>query len=79
MADATHRESARGHGSSMASRLLRDWRLYAAVALLAFWIWRIAAFQHPIGLVLFATSAVLPAATLLLVAATTRARADSQA
>lgn len=46
--------------------MITDWRLWAALALIGFWVWRIIVLRSPIGLVLFATSAVLPLAGLLL-------------
>jgi len=52
----------------------RDWRLWTALALIGFWGWRMIALgtggvldrsPSPIGLALFATSTLLPAAGLL--------------
>lgn len=54
--------------------MIQDWRLWAALALMAFWIWRVVFMQSPVGLVLFATSAVLPLAGLLLMGVVWRAR-----
>ena len=53
--------------------MLYDWRLWAAIALTSFWIWRVVVMESPVGLVLFATSAVLPLVGLLLMGVVRRA------
>lgn len=45
--------------------------LALAFVLLAFWVWSAIVSESPIGLVLFATSAILPVAGLLLMSALT--------
>ncbi|HKK92546.1 MAG TPA: hypothetical protein VJ925_03895 [Longimicrobiales bacterium] len=59
--------------------MINDWRTWAAGALIGFWIWRVAAMDSPIGLILFATSAVLLVAGLLLMNAWGRAQRDAEA
>ncbi len=46
--------------------MITDWRLWSALVLISFWVWRIVVLESPIGLALFATSAILPVAGLLL-------------
>jgi hypothetical protein len=58
--------------------IFQDWRLWVALGMIAFWIWRVLVMPTPIGLVLFATSALLPAAGLFLVAAVRRASGRSE-
>lgn len=60
----------------MTKLMFRNWKLWAAFALVGFWIWRVIEMRSPIGLVLFATSALLPAAALLMASVVTRARDD---
>lgn len=57
--------------------IFQQWRFWAAVALVGFWIWRVLVMPSPIGLVLFATSALLPLAVLLAVSAAGRASREA--
>lgn len=59
--------------------VFQQWRFWAALALVGFWIWRVVVAPSPIGLVLFATSAVLPAAGILAASAYRRATRGSEA
>lgn len=58
--------------------ILRDWRIWLAVALVAFWVWRVIVTPVEIGLVLFATSVGLLVAGFLVVSAVLRAGRDEQ-
>jgi hypothetical protein len=53
--------------------MVRDWRLYYAAGLIAFFLWRVSVTNSPIGLVLFGVSALLPFAIFLLAAASSHA------
>jgi len=57
--------------------VFRDWRLWVALALIAFWVWRVIVMRVEIGLVMFATSAGLLVAVFLIISAWVRARRDS--
>lgn len=59
--------------------MLNDWRTWGALGLIGFWAWRVFAMDSPVGLVLFATSAVLLVAGVLLTGAWTRARREAEA
>jgi len=59
--------------------MLNDWRTWAGLALVGFWMWRVLVFDSPIGLVLFATSAVLVVAGLLFMNAWGRAQREADA
>lgn len=59
--------------------ILQQWRLWAALALVGFWIWRVVVMPSPIGLVLFATSALLPLAVILGISAFRRASQEAEA
>jgi hypothetical protein len=57
--------------------MLNDWRTWSGLGLIGFWIWRVFAMEAPIGLVLFATSAVLPVAGILLSGAWSRSQREA--
>lgn len=59
--------------------IIQQWKFWAALALVGFWIWRVIVTPSPIGLVLFATSALLPAAGLLAASAYRRANRQGEA
>ncbi|MGF1468613.1 MAG: hypothetical protein ACFCGT_21015 [Sandaracinaceae bacterium] len=55
-------------------RAAGEWEFWAALAMIGFWAWRMAVTTTPIGLVLFATSAVLPVSAYLMATAFLRHR-----
>jgi hypothetical protein len=54
---------------------ITDWKFALSAALIAFWIWRVVVTPVEVGLVLFATSAGLVIAGMLLLSAWTNRRA----
>jgi hypothetical protein len=57
---------------------IKNWRLWAALILFGFWVWRALVAPSPIGLILFATSALLPASGLLLWSLVGRVRTEAR-
>lgn len=57
--------------------MLNNWKTWIGLGLIGFWTWRVVAMEAPIGLVLFATSAVLPVAGILLSSAWARAQREA--
>lgn len=56
-------------------KFLTDWRFVLSALLIAFWIWRVIVTPVEVGLVLFATSAGLVVAGMLLLSAWTNRHA----
>lgn len=52
-------------------KFMTDWRFALATVLIAFWVWRVVVTPVEVGLVLFATSAGLVVAGMLLLSAWT--------
>ncbi len=59
--------------------MIQQWRFWVALALVAFWGWRVVAMPSPIGPVLFATSVLLPVAGFLGISAFQRANREVDA